>query len=80
VAVNLLDLIVAVLRLYNRHLLVMSVYVDGTNARALADSTSTLHALIQQQRNRIRTRTVVILVGDFNQHDALWGGDNVVAH
>lgn len=66
VAVNLLDLTAAVLRLYDRHLLVVSVYEEGTNTRALADSTSTLHALIQQQQNRIRTRTDVILVGDFN--------------
>lgn len=51
---------------HDRHYLVVSVYVEGKNSRALANSTSTLHARSQQPRNGIRTRTYVILVGGFN--------------
>jgi endonuclease/exonuclease/phosphatase (EEP) superfamily protein YafD len=71
------DLTAAVLRLLDLSILVVSVYVEGQNEEALLDTTSKLHQLIQETRRRTGTRLEVILAGDFNRHDQLWGGDNV---
>jgi hypothetical protein len=43
----------------------------------LLDTIEKLHQLVQETRDRIGTRTDVILAGDFNRHDQLWGGDDV---
>ena len=71
------DLTAAVLRLPGRSILAVSVYVAGQDEEALLDSTNKLNQLIQETRNRIGTRVDVILAGDFNRHDQLWGGDDV---
>jgi ribonuclease HI len=71
------DLTAAVLRLPDRSILVVSVYVEGQDKEALIDTTNKLHQLINETRNRIGTRVDVILAGDFNRHDQLWGGDDV---
>lgn len=71
------DLMAAVLRLPDRSILVVSVYVEGDDTEALLDTTGKLHQLIQDTCNRIGTRVDVILAGDFNRHDQLWGGDDV---
>lgn len=55
----------------------VSVYVEVQNTEALLDSINKLHQLINETRNRIGTRVDVILAGDFNRHDQLWGGDDV---
>ena len=57
--------------------MVVSVYVEGRNADALASTVTELHNLIVRFRSGRGTRTDVILLGDFNQHDQLWGGDDV---
>ena len=72
------DLTAAVLRLPDRSILVVSVYVEGQDAEALRDTTRKLHHLIQESQNKIGTRVDVILAGDFNRHDQLWGGDEIV--
>ena len=72
------DLIAAILRLPDRSMLVVSVYVEGENTAALQDTTEKLYQLIQETRIRIGTRLDVVLAGDFNQHDQLWGGDEVL--
>ena len=77
VLVQSTDLTAVVLRLPNRSILVVSVYVEGDNKEELWDMTSKVHQLIQETRNRIGTRVDVILAGDFDRHDQLWGGDNV---
>jgi hypothetical protein len=71
------DLTAAVLQLPDRAVMVVSVYVEGRNADALASTVRELHNLIVRFRSGRGTRTDVILVGDFNQHDQLWGGDDV---
>ena len=53
------------------------VYVEPYNVEALRDATYKLHQLIQETRNKIGTRVDVVLAGDFNRHDQLWGGDDV---
>ena len=77
VPVQSADLTAAVLRLPDRSVLVVAVYVEGNNAEALADTLRKIQQLIQETRNRIGTRVDVILAGDFNRHDQLWGGNDV---
>src|SRR5258706_1607965 len=72
------DLTAAVLRLPDRSILVVSVYVEGQDADALRNTTCKLHHLIRESHNKIGTRVDVILAGDFNRHDQLWGGDEIV--
>jgi hypothetical protein len=71
------DLTAVVLRLPDRSILVVSVYVEPANVVALTDAVGKLHQLIQDTRHRIGTRVDVILAGDFNRHDQVWGGDEV---
>jgi hypothetical protein len=71
------DLTAAVLQLLDRAVMVVSVYVEGKNTDALASTVTELHNLIVRFRSGRGTGTEVILVGDFNQHDQLWGGDDI---
>ncbi|KJZ69295.1 hypothetical protein HIM_11308 [Hirsutella minnesotensis 3608] len=71
------DLTAAVLRLPERSVLVVSVYVEGQSTEALKSTTGLLHDLIQRFRQGSGARTDVVLAGDFNSHDLLWGGDDV---
>ncbi|KJZ69709.1 hypothetical protein HIM_10903 [Hirsutella minnesotensis 3608] len=71
------DLTAAVLRLPERSVLVVSVYVEGKGTEALKSATGLLHDLIQRFRQGFGERTDVVLAGDFNSHDLLWGGDDV---
>jgi len=73
-----LDLISAALvRLPCQSILVVSVYVEVQDEQALIDTTNRLRQLIVETRQRIGTRVDVILAGDFNRHDQVWGGDDV---
>lgn len=71
------DLTAAVLRLEDRDVMVVSVYVEGRDETALVVAMRQLRNLIHQFRDRTGRRTDVVLAGDFNRHDILWGGDDV---
>ncbi|KAI8402270.1 hypothetical protein FOFC_17577 [Fusarium oxysporum] len=83
------DLTGAILRWPDREVLVVSVYVAGKDEDALrtaisvvmmrshAGCTFCLHTTIESFRSSTGKRTDIILVGDFNRHDQLWGGDEV---
>ncbi|KJZ68272.1 hypothetical protein HIM_12337 [Hirsutella minnesotensis 3608] len=71
------DLTAAVLRLPGRGVLVVSVYVEGKSIEALKTTAGLLHYLIQRFRQSSGARTDVVLAGDFNSHDLLWGGDEI---
>lgn len=71
------DLTAAQIRLLDRAVLVVSVYIEGGSDEALEAATRELDQLITRFRNGTGTRTDVILAGDFNRHDQLWGGDDV---
>jgi endonuclease/exonuclease/phosphatase family metal-dependent hydrolase/ribonuclease HI len=71
------DLTAAVLRLPDRSILVVSVYVEPQDAEALRVAICELHQVIRETRSKIGTRVDVVLAGDFNQHDQLWGGEDV---
>ncbi|OAQ59084.1 retrovirus polyprotein [Purpureocillium lilacinum] len=73
------DLTAAVLRLPARDVLVVSIYVEWNNEQALASAMTLLDGLIRQFRDRTGRRTDVVLAGDFNRHDFLWGGNEVSA-
>ncbi|KAJ6437917.1 reverse transcriptase [Purpureocillium lavendulum] len=73
------DLTAAVLRLPERDLLVVSVYVQGKSPEMLISAMDALHELIRSFRDGAGRRADVVLVGDFNRHDLLWAGDDVSA-
>ncbi|PHH91538.1 hypothetical protein CDD83_84 [Cordyceps sp. RAO-2017] len=76
VATNSADLTAAVLRLSDRDVMVVSVYVEGQSEEALLSAVRELHRLVEEFRSGARRRTDV-LAGDFNRHDLLWGGDEI---
>jgi exonuclease III len=71
------DITAAQIRLPDRAVLVVSVYVEGGSDEALEAAMGELDRLIRRFRDGTGTRTDVVLAGDFNRHDQLWGGDNV---
>lgn len=71
VAVASSDLTAAVLRLPDRAILVVSMYVPGNDAEARLETVGLLRRVINDVRNKIGTRTDVVLAGDFNRHDYL---------
>ena len=79
VAIQSSDLTAAVLRLPDRAVLVVSVYVPGNDEEALRKTVGLLGRLINEVRNHVGTRTDIVLAGDFNRHDQLWGGDDISA-
>ena len=71
------DLTAAVVRLPERSVLVVSVYVEGFETQALTDTCDILRRLITDTRREAEGPVDVVLAGDFNRHDQLWGGDDV---
>lgn len=71
------DLTAATLQLPDRAVLVVSVYVEGSNDEALVSTIRQLHNLSVNIRGRDGRRTDVLIMGDFNRHDQLWGGDHI---
>ncbi len=77
VAVPSPDMTAAIIRLPERLVLVASVYVPGPDAHALRDTCDNLQKAIQEVRRKANTVVEVVVVGDFNRHDQLWGGVDV---
>lgn len=71
------DLTGVFLRLSDRDVIMVSVYVEGRHAEALETAIKHIDDVIMQHRGSRGRRTDVILVGDFNRHDELWGGSDV---
>jgi hypothetical protein len=71
------DLMGAILCRPHRKVLVVSVYVEGKLENALRIVMVPLHTAIASFRNSTGKRTDVILAGDFNRNDQLWGGNEV---
>ena len=71
------DLTAAIIRLHERRVLVVSVYIPGGDPQALRDTCNKLDEAITDVRRRAGTVVDVMLAGDFNQHDQLWGGEDV---
>ncbi|OAQ61371.1 reverse transcriptase [Purpureocillium lilacinum] len=71
------DMTAALIRLPERQVLVFSVYVEGRNDQALTTTCDNLRRVIHDTRRDAGTVVDVVIAGDFNRHDHLWGGDDV---
>jgi hypothetical protein len=71
------DLTAVVIRLPERLIFMASVYVEGGDTQALRDTCVSLRKVITKVRQDTGTVVEVLIVGDFNRHDQLWGGDDV---
>src|SRR2546421_1485080 len=71
------DMTAAVIRLPERLVLVVSVYVQGGDTQALRNTCDNLRKAVTDLRRGASTVVEVVIVGDFNRHDQLWGGDDV---
>ncbi|KAJ5264436.1 hypothetical protein N7505_007229 [Penicillium chrysogenum] len=71
------DLTAAVIRLPERFVFIASVYVEGGEASALSDACDRLRKAITKVRRDTGTVVEIMITGDFNRHDQLWGGDDV---
>lgn len=73
-----LDIIAALIRLLERLVLLMSVYVSGSEALALRQARSTISRGITERRRGTRIKVDIITTGDCNRHDQLWGAGEMV--
>ena len=71
------DMTAALIRLPERLLLVASVYVQGIDAEALTEACDNLRKVITDTRRDAGRVIDVVVAGDFNRHDQLWGGEDV---
>jgi hypothetical protein len=71
------DLTVALLYLTDRAVFVVSTYVEPANQEALQQTIIQLQTAIYETQRRVGIRMDIIIVGDFNRHDYLWGGNDV---
>ncbi|KAI2811952.1 transcriptional regulator family: Zinc finger, CCHC-type [Aspergillus niger] len=71
------DLTAAVIRLPERLIFMASVYVEGENTSALDDTCKYLINAITKVRRDTGAVVEILIMGDFNRQDQLWGGDDV---
>ncbi|KAJ5556668.1 hypothetical protein N7494_000583 [Penicillium frequentans] len=71
------DLTAAVIRLPERLIFIASVYVEGGDSSALDDACGHLRRAIAMVRRDTGAVVNIMIMGDFNRHDQLWGGDEV---
>jgi ribonuclease HI/exonuclease III len=71
------DITAAVVRLPDRLVLVASVYVPGGDPQALQDTCDNLRKAVRVVRRDAGTAVEMVVAGDFNRHDQLWGGNDV---
>jgi len=71
------DMTAAVVRLPDRRILVVSVYVPGDDPQALRETCDHLRSTVRDVRRDAGVAVEVVIAGDFNRHDQLWGGDGV---
>ena len=71
------DMTAAIIRLPDRLVLIVSVYVPGVEVQALKDACEKLRKAVADARQGAGTVVEVVIAGDFNRHDQLWGGDDV---
>lgn len=71
------DLTAAIVRLAERTILVASVYVPVTDVQALKDTCEELRRTMETVRGSAGEAVELAIMGDFNRHDQLWGGDEI---
>lgn len=72
------DFTAVVLRLPEKRVLIVSVYVEGVNKQALTDACRLLRQAISDARRGVGQQVDVVIIGDFNRHDKLWGGNEIL--
>ncbi|EAQ85323.1 hypothetical protein CHGG_09337 [Chaetomium globosum CBS 148.51] len=77
VAVDSPDITAAVIRLPERVVLVASVYVPCGDGEALKDTCENLRRVVAKAKRGVGTTVDIVVAGDFNCHDQMWGGDDV---
>ncbi|KAJ5876413.1 uncharacterized protein N7529_001997 [Penicillium soppii] len=77
VAIESPDLTAAVIRLPERLIFIASVYVEGGDATVLDDACDHVRKAISKVRRDTGAVVDIMIMGDFNRHDQLWGGDEV---
>jgi hypothetical protein len=77
VPIESLDLTAVVIRLPKQLIFIASVYVEGGNASALDNTCNHLLNTITKVQRDTGTVVEILIMGDFNQHNQLWGGDDV---
>ena len=77
VAIESPDLTAAVIRLPERLNFMASVYVEGGDSSALDGACDHLRKAVAKVRRDTGAVVEVMVVGDFNRHDQLWGGGEV---
>lgn len=71
------DMTAAIIRLPERLVLVVSTYVPGGDVQALQNTCNILRQVITNTSRQAGKVVDVVVTGDFNRHDQLWGGDDV---
>jgi hypothetical protein len=72
------DLTAVVLRLPEKWVLIVSVYVECVDKQALTDTCHLLRQVIADARRGVGQQVDVVIIGDFNRHDQLWGGNEIL--
>lgn len=72
------DLIVALLRLLDRLVLLILVYIEGSSAAALSRTIRLLDDTICIAQRYSSPHLDIIVASDFNRHDQLQGGDRML--
>ena len=70
------DITAVVIWLPQCTILLLSVYVQGIDLDALVSSISSINRVVTSVKQRVE-RLEVVIAGDLNRHDILWGGDAV---
>ena len=70
------DITAVIIRLPKHTILLFLVYVQGSDTEALRITIQKISQIINGERSKISALEVII-AGDFNRHDVLWGGTRV---
>ena len=70
------DITAVIIRLPRRQILLLSVYVQGSDTEALGLAINKINRVISSEKTRCSVLDVIV-AGDFNRHDILWGGTAV---
>ena len=78
IAVDSADITAAVLHLSDRSILILSVYVPQGDVAVLQRSLQLVVQVINTAYRQTHARLDILVAGDFNRHDQLWGGQDVL--
>ena len=71
-----LDLTTMILYFTERHVIIISIYMEPKEVEELKESLELLDNAIKKTREKIGQQIEIIFVGDFNRHDEFWGDND----